>query len=71
MALRLLDPDSDGAFTLYPCDQSPVGHPRELVFAGSAAWLTDIAELNSRGEVCLHTTATVHFVVDVMGFISG
>lgn len=60
---------SDGFVTAYPCD-APRPEASSLNFVtGVNVGNEIIAAVDSRGDVCLFTSATTHLTVDVVGYV--
>lgn len=67
-----VDTTSAGFLTVWPCGASmPVASNVNFTRAGAVEPNAVIVQLDQTGEVCIHTSASTHVIVDVGGWFSG
>ena len=68
--ITALDSTAPGYLTVYPCDQpqptaSNVNYPYDWVTANAV-----VAKLSTTGEICVYTSADVHTIIDINGYMT-
>ena len=66
--VTVIDPDTAGYVTVYPCDQGCPDASNLNFSAGDTVANTVFVKLDSAARLCLHSTARTHFVLDMAGF---